>query len=630
MSIPAVHPPSRRIPARCRITCLPILVALALSCIPALAQQTPPVGGSVSSSSSQPTAPAPPKPPAIIDPAGPQIGLQTSESLFDIAVALNSCGYDDGLEDSDPVRLHVRQQVNDALQASPAAQNAHDKLCQFVSQHRLSDSSHDLAQYISLALYLTPPPELTTEVAGADLPPDSTQVMDILPLLRDFAQAINLHQVWVSNRSAYDEEVAKLHDPLTQMVVSTNAYLKMPASVGGGSRFLVVLEPLLAPSQVNARVYGSDYVIVASPAKGAIRMDEVRHTYLHYEIEPLLYARQGSMDRLLPMLKTIREAPLDYVYRADIVSLVIECMIQAIEARTMPTGVVIPKTPGNLRKAEAEIVDHQIHDARDQDAAIRHARIQHDMQEGFVLAQYFYERLGAFESEPQSFKETIGEMVYGMDVPSEMNRIKRVTFLPEGSSDVVHRTPRQLRGLDLAEMKLLKGDSDAAANLANEALAQHTADPGRADFILARVAALHGQMSEAQKDFNEVIQLSKDPRMLAWSHIYLGRVYDIQQQREQAVTEYHAALTVRDGQADTRQAAEKGIKNAYVLPPGARKPNDDTDDEAEPPSTQPASPDSAASSSKDDATDPDASKPRKYISPLSSVPGAAQATQPHH
>ncbi len=630
MSIPAVHPPSRSISACRRLTCLPILVALALSCIPAFSQ-APPASGSVSSSSSQPTAPAPPKPPAIIDPAGPQIGLQTSESLFDIAVALNSCGYDDGLEDSDPVRLHVRQQVNDSLQSSPSAQNVHDKLCQFVSAHRLSDSSHDLAQYISLALYLTPPPELTTEVAGADLPPDSTQVMDILPLLRDFALAINLHQVWVSNRSAYDEEVAKLHDPLTNMVVSTNAYLKMPASTGGGSRFLVVLEPMLAPSQVNARVYGSDYVIVASPAKGAIRMDEVRHTYLHYEIEPLLYARQGSMDRLLPMLKTIREAPLDYVYRADIVSLVIECMIQAIEARTMPTGVVIPKAPGNMRKADAEVVDHQIRDARDQDAAIRHAKIQHDMQEGFVLSQYFYERLGAFETEPQSFKETIGEMVYGMDVPAEMSRIKRITFLPEGSADVVHRTPRQLRGLDLAEMKLLKGDSDAAATLANEALAQHTADPGRADFILARVAALHGQMSEAQKDFGEVIQLSKDPRMLAWSHIYLGRVYDIQQQRDQAVTEYHAALTVRDGQADTRQAAEKGIKNAYVLPPGARKPGDDADDdEAEPSSTQPASPTPATPSSKDDATDADANRPRKYIPPLSTVPGAAQATQPHH
>jgi tetratricopeptide (TPR) repeat protein len=589
------------------------------------AQQTPPASN-VSSSSSSSVAPTVPeiKPPAIIDPNGPQIGLQTSESLFFVAAALNSCGYDDGLEESDAVRLHVRQQLSAALASSQAAQEVHDKLCTFIVQHRLSDGSRDLAQYVSLALYLTPPPELTTQVSGSDLPPDSTQVMDILPLLRQFAQAVDLHQIWISNRPAYEEEVARLHDPLSKMVVETNAYLKTPATAGGGSRFLVVLEPLLAPGQVNARVYGSDYVIVASPSQGTIKMDDVRHTYLHYEVEPLLYARQGAMDRLLPVLKTISEAPLDYTYRADIVSLVIECMIQAIEARTMQTGIVIPKTPDNVRKADMEIVESEIRAAKAKDVAIRHERVRHEMQEGFVLTEYFYNRLARFETEPQSFKESIGEMVYGMDVPAELGSIKGIQFLPAGSADVVRRTPRQLRGLDLAELKLMKGDSDGAAVLAKQALDQHTADPGRADFILARVAALHGQMAEAQHDFAETIRLSKDPRMLAWSHIYLGRVYDIQEERQQAVTEYHAALTVRDGQADTKQAAEKGIKQAYVLPPGAKKPDDADDDDSAPETKTPP-----GSASSDPAADTPDTAPRPNVPPLSSIPGAAQATRPH-
>jgi hypothetical protein len=54
--------------------------------------------------------------------------------------------------------------------------------------------------------------------------------------------------------------------------------------------------------------------------------------------------------------------------------------------------------------------------------------------------------------------------------------------------------------------------------------------------------------------------------MLAWSHIYLGRIYDIQDQRDQAVNEYRAALTVRDGEQDTRLAAEKGLKQPYAVP----------------------------------------------------------------
>ena len=152
-----------------RVWLLPALFSVLL---PAMAQQdktAPTNRGNVSSSSGTPTQPEY-KPPAIIDPAGPQIGLQTSESLFFGAAALNSCGYDEGLENSDPGRMRVRSEINEALQASPEGQNAHDKLCKFIAEHRLSDSSHDLAQYVSLALYLSPPPALTTEVTGSDLP----------------------------------------------------------------------------------------------------------------------------------------------------------------------------------------------------------------------------------------------------------------------------------------------------------------------------------------------------------------------------------------------------------------------------------------------------------------------------
>ena len=41
-----------------------------------------------------------------------------------------------------------------ALEASETARTARDGLCAYIAQHRLSSSSRDLAQYISLALYL--------------------------------------------------------------------------------------------------------------------------------------------------------------------------------------------------------------------------------------------------------------------------------------------------------------------------------------------------------------------------------------------------------------------------------------------------------------------------------------------
>jgi hypothetical protein len=511
-------------------------------------------------------APASPKSPAVVNAAGPDVSLQNSEALFDVAVALNACGYDQGLAASDPVRQQVRDLVNQALQASAEAQDAHEKICTFINQRRLSDSGSDLAQYISLALYITPPPELAPSAEGADLPPDASGVENILPLLRRFSQLADLHVIWLHVRPEYEKQLSQLHDSLTKMIDGTGIYLKTPAGVNSGQRFLVVIEPLLDPGQTNARVYGADYVVVASPVNGTIHMREVRHAYLHYQIEPLLYARAATLDRLLPFLKTVKDAPLDYTYRSDIVALVVECMIRAVEARTMDTGVTIYKIPADIRRSDLEAATHQHNASVEAAEAVRRRAVQESMADGFVLTEYFYYAFAAFERQPQSFKESIGAMVYGMDVSQQLNHVKTITFNQQNSSDIVHRSPRELRGLDLAEMKLMKGDTEGAGELAQQTVTDKSGDPARANFILARVAIMNRDVSVAQHDFEETIRLSKDPRMLAWSHIYLGRIYDIQDQRDQAVSEYRAALTVRDGQADTRLAAEKGLKQPYAVP----------------------------------------------------------------
>ncbi|MGC2400809.1 MAG: hypothetical protein WA510_13540 [Acidobacteriaceae bacterium] len=519
-----------------------------------------------SSSSSAPAEPAPKGPAALVDTAGPDVSLQNSEALFDIAVALNACGYDEGLAVSDPLRRQVRDQVNQALRGSPDAQDAQEKICTYIAQHKLSDSGADLAQYISLALFISPPPDLTPSAEGADLPPDASGVENILPLLRRFSESADLHVIWVHFRPEYDRQLNTLHDSLTKMINDTGIYLKTPAGMNNGRRFLVVAEPLLDPSQTNARVYGADYVVVISPVNGVIHMHEVRHAYLHYQVEALLYARASTLDRLLPFLKTVKDAPLDISYRSDIVALVAECMIRSIEARTMDTGVTIYKIPADIRRADLEAATHQHNASVEAAEAVRRRAVQEAMADGYVLTEYFYDAFAAFERQPQSFKESIGEMVYGMDVSQQLSHAKKVTFNQQSSSELVHHTAKELRGLDLAEMKLIKGDAEGAGLLAQQSVNDKSGDQARANFILARVAIMHRDVPAAQREFAETIRLSNDPRMLAWSHIYLGRIYDIQEERDQAVNEYRAALTVRDGQSDTRVAAEKGLKQPYAVP----------------------------------------------------------------
>jgi hypothetical protein len=511
---------------------------------------------------------------------GSAITLETSEPLFYLAVALNTCGYDADLAASAPVRRKIREEINTEVAASAAARTSRDALCSYVRAHTLADGSLNLAQYISLALYLSPPPELTPTVDETELPPDSTQVVNILPLLRTFAEDIHLNAIWVGHRAEYEDLTARVHAPLTKMILNTNIYLRLPASGYDGRRFLVLLEPMLAPSSTNARIYSSDYIVVASPAGeplGAVHMDDIRHTYLHYEIEPLVYSRAQAMDRLQPLLKAVQDAPLDYTYKTEIVPLITECLIKAIETHTMDVGLTKPERPGPAVRARADLerYDAEMGDYNRQAEAVRRKAIDLAMRQGWVLVDYFYDQIASMEKDGISLKENMGQMVYGMDVEHERHKDQQIAFLPQGSHDVLRRATTQLTGLRLAEMKIFKGDLTGASDIANKVLADPNGDHAQAHYVLARVNLMQRQPGAAIGDFQTVLDTSKDPRTLAWSHIYLGRLYDVVPDRQKAVAEYQAALTVRDSQPDTKAAAEAGIKQPFVAPKVEHQAPDD-------------------------------------------------------
>jgi tetratricopeptide (TPR) repeat protein len=512
------------------------------------------------------------KTPALIDPAGPTISLISSEPVFIMAAALNACGYDEGLEESAPVRKRVRDEINQALAKSEDARAKRDKMCLFMAQHRLLGSEGDISQYISLALYLTPPPEIETVAELTEMPPDSTQVVEIVPLLKDFVAAVDLHGIWLTVHPIYDREADRLHDPLSKMIVGTNLYLKLPASTYEGRRFVVVIEPQFSPHAVNARIYGTDYVVVVSPVDGQIRMSDVRHTYLHYVIEPLIYARVNAVDRMQPILKEVREAPLEFRYRSDAVTLTIECLIKAIEARTMETGIPVYKIPAGVQRSDLPRYERERQVYQQKVDAIRWTAVRHDMTQGFVLTQYFFEQLIQFEKDPASLRDTIGEMVYSMDMDQQAHRARQIEFDKEADGEVLGRSrPRKLEGLDLAEARLAAGDVATASAMARQMLTVHSdtlesaAESARANFILARAAILTGHPEQAIDGFQKTLATTREPRLLAWSHIYLGRMLDLDCKRDEAVAEYRAALTVRDGQQDTRLAAERGLKTAYAV-----------------------------------------------------------------
>lgn len=478
--------------------------------------------------------------------------LEISETFFSLAAALNSCGYDSGLEASLPLRQAVRAEVQAAVSKSPEAQQRRNAVCQFWIEHQEPGKENDVTPYLSLALELGPPPAFTPALAEADLAPDAARVQGVLSLLQKFYQAANLHAVWEKFQGQYQGLVTQFHDPISNVLTSTDLYLKLPFSNYPGQRFVVFLEPLLSPAQVDARNYGSNYFMVVSPDReGHIRFPEVRHTYLHFVLDPMAMGHAGSLKALEPLLEDVRNAPMAQSFRNDVSLLVNECLIRAIEARTS-----IPKS---------------------NDAA-RQASVRRSVEEGFVLTRVLYDELGDFEKESTGMKNAYGDLLHGISLERERKRAREIVFRQEAAPEVVSAAsaaPEEEHQLNIAEQKLAGGDREGAQKIALQVLAHNHGgeQPGHAAFILARIASLSGKMEEARTSFEQAAGSVRNPRMLAWSHIYLGRIYDIQQERGRAVDHYQAALAAGDPSADTKAAAERGLAEPYQpARKGAAKP----------------------------------------------------------
>ena len=505
-----------------------------------------------------------------VDAAGSSITLETSEPLFDVAVALNACGYDADISDSNPVRAAIRADVAAAVDQFPAGQGAQAAVCRYMAEHELNDKGRELAQYVSLALFLGPAPALKPIVEETEMPPDALSVVNMLPLLRSFVEATKLHTIWVKHHAEYEAITDKAHNPVADMVLNTNIYLKQPISSYDGRRLLILVEPMLAPNAPNGRIYGTDYALVTSPdVSGAIRMAQIRHLYLQYEIEPLVYARSQSMERLQPLLKPVANAPLDYEYKTSVVALVTECLIRAIEARTMDVGFAAPVKPSGTRaRAELARYDEEQTSYDRRAEVIRRKQVDLSMREGWVLTDYFYQQMLVLERGPESLKENMGQMVYGMDVGRVKQQAERIQFLPQGSGEFVRRVAPTPTGLALAEKKMLEGDLAGADELAEAALKDPKQDHTEALYLQARVALLEGDPETSSAEFHEVLKASNNPRTTSWAHVYLGRLYDIRTppERDKAVAEYKAALHVEGALPGARDAATAGLKTPFTVP----------------------------------------------------------------
>jgi len=498
----------------------------------------------------------------------------SSLPLFAVMAAINAAGYDAGLDSpySSPIRRQVRQEI---AAAKPASLEA---LRKFYAAHRQADAARDLSQFVSFALLVKGPPDFAFRVKEPDLPPDVAALRDFRPLLAAFYQEADLEKLWEKHRPAYERELERYDEGLAQVMFEVNGYLRVPSSGYLGRNFWVYADLLGAPGQANARSFGQDYYAVLSTAAQP-QLDQVRHGYLHYLLEPMA-GKYGSLVRSKSDLKAFAEEAhaLDPVLRKDFRLLLSESLIRAVELR-MSRGA----------------------------PASREQRLRDILTEGHFLAPYFYEALELFEKQEAGMRHYYPDMVEKLDVRREQKRLAKVTFREAsaegqaphslalapagpapagaqhpaapgasgaGGTSVAPGASDEEKGLAKAEDAMARRDYAVARQLFRAALERNGPLRARAVYGLALVATQEKQPEVAKSYFQQTLAEAGDPHLVAWAHIYLGRIYDMEEKRDLAVRHYQQALEAQDKEPAARQAAERGLKAPFRRETSGREEGD--------------------------------------------------------
>jgi tetratricopeptide (TPR) repeat protein len=478
-----------------------------------------------------------PQAPKKQEPAG---ALDANKTLFVVLAAANASGYDAGIDSpsANPLRQIVRDRIAKQKLTSVAV------LRSLLRGARPRDPAEELNRYIEFSILSAGPPDFKPARSDLPRPADLASLDELPPLLAEFYKEAHLEDLWKELQPQYDNLLEEYGPPVRRAILEANGYLRNDSSGYLGHRFLVWVEPLAAPNQVQAFTYMDDYNVVSTPA-ATIPSDDIRHAYLHYLLEPVAIKYSAEIQTKSALYNYAQNAPLvNEVYtRNQFVELAAECFIKAVESRI----------------------------------AHKPALVDQALKEGYVLTPAFAEQLVAYEAQEATMRVYFPDLLEKIDVKKEQKRLANVEFATERTVRTVHvavaapAPPPALTGaaktLDDAEHAFTDRKAAAAKELFLRALQETDLNPmhAKAYYGLARVALLENDPDTAERLFHKVLELDPEPGTKSWSLLYLGRLSDnMRDGREQAKEFYTAVLAVAGVPDQVRKAAEQGLNQAFT------------------------------------------------------------------
>lgn len=481
--------------------------------------------------------------PAATSEVHTNVVVDSNPAVFAVLAALNAAGYDAGLPAAGQptdASLQLRQRIRAEMLAHPTPALA--ALRDYYKTHGRPDANQNLAQYVTLALFLGNPPGLTLTLPVAGLPPDAAAVADAVPLLQNFYAQANLDNAWQQAQPQYQAALARDAAAVRHAIAAVDAFFRIPHAYSP-RQFFVFPDAMIAANQSDALSYQDNYYMVAN-LDLAGQIQQVRHTYLHFILDPLIANYPAAIlpveQQLLPLVA--RAPALGLQFKRDPDLLYTECLVRAAEIQ------LDPGTP-EQKQAAADAASAQ----------------------GLVLTPYWFAQLTAFRSDPSDFTEFYPYSAFAIPFSQLAGQVKHMSFAATAApvaADVVQPT-RAPGLLEQGEARFDARDFAAASVLANAELRQPRGDRAGAYYLLGKVSAEQNQPPAAMANFEQALAtaLPAETHFKTWSNIYLARLYDAENNRAQAVVHYQAALLTADTPS-SQDIAKAGVK-APFRPPAA-------------------------------------------------------------
>jgi tetratricopeptide (TPR) repeat protein len=551
----------------------------------------------------------------FILPADVNVRIQYDLRTLVTMAAVNIAGFDaetSGLPLS-PARAELRKDlagIDPQLKA---------KLTTYYKAHRRAgvDEVTDVARYAALSLLMTAPPGFVVRTPpGTTLPEELREIADFEPLVREFYLNSGFKNLLAKYTKVADLYATAYRQPVGELIYQTLEYFHTNPETIVNMRPLVITqsendvhtkkeEPKIVARNRSRQVFvitdpflglstsvvrgdilnqqedlllrrvGDDYIVIIGPSR-TFNLDGVRQAMIRFVIDPLVERHlKFALDYKDQMAKLVSSVPTAAKpYSASVYLVMRESLAQAAEARMKRLFAAA----GGPAYSEDDAVF---------DLAQAYLR-------GAVLSFHFYESLRDLESVGLSLETFMDQMVATAKYDREVKRptefepivarvsVARATRKNEPADPAVTPVARKI----LASDDLIRQKKFAEARPILESVLAEDPNNARAMYGLAQVLssipspveldpkadendkiqAQHDRLEQAVKLYKQTIdKASPDSEkwLIQWSHVLLGRIYDFQEFRNDALAEYDKAIDMGDVANGALKEAREGKQHPF-------------------------------------------------------------------